>query len=143
MEKPGDVVKIGLLTVTIISVIFVILQLMVMDMFFYLDENDNRPIYQQLAAQVKMMIMRGELKPGDELPSVRDVSENLAINLHTVHSAYRKLREEGIINLRLGRRATVARRRSAPVTGRRSRCHAFTSSGGTDCRSPAYGAYRG
>jgi GntR family transcriptional regulator len=52
----------------------------------------------------------GTLKPGDELPSVREVADSLGINLHTVRSAYLKLRDQGIINLHLGRRARIAKR---------------------------------
>jgi DNA-binding transcriptional regulator YhcF (GntR family) len=42
------------------------------------------------------------------LASVREMADNLGINMHTVRGAYLKLREQGIINMRLGRRATIA-----------------------------------
>jgi GntR family transcriptional regulator len=48
------------------------------------------------------------LRPGDELPSVRDLAESLEINMHTVRSAYLKLRDQGIITMRLGRKARIA-----------------------------------
>jgi GntR family transcriptional regulator len=75
-----------------------------------IDENDNRPIYLQLTSQVKEQVSNGILVPGTELPSVRELADSLHINMHTVRSAYLKLREEGIIKLRLGRRAVIARR---------------------------------
>lgn len=59
--------------------------------------------------------MSGALSPGQELPSVRELSTSLGINLHTVHRAYQKLRDEGVIQLRLGRRAKVAAFRKTPA----------------------------
>jgi len=81
-------------------------------MWLSIDNNDNRPIYLQIIGQIKEQIGKGTLQPGDELPSVREVAESLGINLHTVRSAYLKLRDQGIINLRLGRKATIARRQT-------------------------------
>jgi GntR family transcriptional regulator len=79
-------------------------------MLLKIDNSDERPIYLQIINQVKEQISKGILQQGDELPSVREVADSLGINLHTVRGAYLKLRDQGIINLHLGRRATVARR---------------------------------
>jgi GntR family transcriptional regulator len=81
----------------------------------HVDEQDPRPIYLQLASQVKEQIRRGTLRPGDQLPSVRDIANALAINLHTAHKAYRLLRDEGVIVLRLGRTPRVAELRQEPA----------------------------
>lgn len=81
-------------------------------MLISIDEKDPRPLYQQIVAQVKEQVRRGDLQPGDELPSVRDLAYSLRINLHTVRSAYLHLRDQGVIVLRLGRRACIARPRS-------------------------------
>jgi GntR family transcriptional regulator len=81
----------------------------------HVDERDPRPIYSQLAAQVKEQIRRGLIRPGDELPSVRDLASALGINLHTAHRAYQVLRGEGVIVLRLGRRPRVAALREEPA----------------------------
>jgi len=81
-------------------------------MWLSIDNKDNRPIYLQIIGQIKEQVGKGTLQPGDELPSVREVAESLGINLHTVRSAYLKLRDQGIINLRLGRKATIARRQT-------------------------------
>jgi GntR family transcriptional regulator len=78
------------------------------------NEEDPRPIYRQIASQVKEQVRIGDLRPGDELPSVRELAASLAVNLHTVHRAYRELREQGIVTLRLGRRARVAPVRRTP-----------------------------
>ena len=80
-------------------------------MLITIDEHDARPLYAQIVAAVKEQIRSGALRPGDELPSVRELAEALAINLHTAHRAYQQLRDQGIIVLRLGRRARVAARR--------------------------------
>jgi len=78
-------------------------------MWLTIDQEDLRPIYLQIIGQVREQVRSGRLKPGDELPSVRELADTLGINMHTVRSAYLKLREQGIINLRLGRRATISR----------------------------------
>jgi DNA-binding transcriptional regulator YhcF (GntR family) len=81
----------------------------------FVDERDSRPIYLQIAAQVKEQIRKGQLHAGEELPSVRDLASTLDINLHTAHRAYQVLRDEGIVVLRLGRRPRVAELREEPA----------------------------
>jgi GntR family transcriptional regulator len=81
-------------------------------MFLSINENDNRPIYLQIIGQIKEQVNNGTLQPGEELPSVRELADSLGINMHTVRSAYLKLRDQGIINLHLGRRAKIAMRQS-------------------------------
>jgi GntR family transcriptional regulator len=77
-------------------------------MWLSINEKDSRPIYLQIINQVKEQVGNGALKPGSELPSVRELAQSLGINLHTVRSAYLKLRDQGIIELRLGRKARIA-----------------------------------
>ena len=84
-------------------------------MLLHVDERDPRQIYSQLVAQVKELIHKGSLRPGDELPSVRDLASALGINMHTAHRAYQVLRDEGVILLRLGRRPRVAALRAEPA----------------------------
>jgi GntR family transcriptional regulator len=84
-------------------------------MLIALDPADQRPIYLQIVAQVKDQLRAGLLKPGEELPSVRELSESLGVNLHTVHHAYQKLREQNVIILRLGQRARIAPPREIPA----------------------------
>src|SRR5258708_3164498 len=69
----------------------------------------------QLAAQVKEQIRKGALRPGEDLPSVRDLASTLGINLHPAHRAYQILRDDGVIVLRLGRRPRVAPLREQPA----------------------------
>ena len=67
--------------------------------------------------------MSGALRPGDQLPAIRRVAEDLVINPNTVAKAYRDLEHEGVIELRQGAGAFVAEngraRRVARVTGAR------------------------
>lgn len=77
-------------------------------MLISINKEDARPLYLQIMIQIKEQIRQGGLKAGDELPSVRELAESLDINMHTIRSAYIKLQEQGIINLRLGRRARIA-----------------------------------
>jgi len=85
-------------------------------MLIAIDNRDPRPLYLQIAAQVKEQVQRGDLQPGDELPPVRELADSLGINLHTVRSAYVRLRDQDVIDLRLGRRARIARRQPAELT---------------------------
>jgi DNA-binding transcriptional regulator YhcF (GntR family) len=65
------------------------------------------PIYLQLMEQVKHAIETGALKPGDQLPGIRPLAEELVINANTVAKAYRELEHEGVIELRHGAGAFV------------------------------------
>ncbi len=85
-------------------------------MLLSINEKDSRPIYLQIIVQVKEQVSNGTLQPGDELPSVRELADSLGINMHTVRNAYLKLRDQGIINLRLGRKARIARFQKAETT---------------------------
>jgi DNA-binding transcriptional regulator YhcF (GntR family) len=77
-------------------------------MWLSVNEQDSQPIYQQIIAQVRRQVASGAVKPEDELPSVRELADTLGVNMHTVRAAYLKLRDQGVINLRLGRRARIA-----------------------------------
>lgn len=66
------------------------------------------PIYLQLMEQVKHAIETGALRPGDQLPGIRPLAEELVINPNTVAKAYRELEHEGILELRHGAGAFVA-----------------------------------
>jgi GntR family transcriptional regulator len=66
------------------------------------------PIYLQLMEQVKHAIETGALKPGDQLPGIRPLAEELVINANTVAKAYRELEHECVIELRHGAGAFVS-----------------------------------
>jgi GntR family transcriptional regulator len=84
-------------------------------MFISIDNNDSRPVYLQIAAAFKEQIQQGMLQSGDELPSVRDLARDLDINLHTARHAYQLLSEQGVLQLRLGSRASIAPLRAVPA----------------------------
>ncbi len=68
-------------------------------MFIELDLQSDTPIYAQLVDQLIEGIASGMLKPGDPLPSVRSLGEDLGINLHTVNKAYNLLKQEGFLQV--------------------------------------------
>lgn len=78
-------------------------------MLFRPNPSSGVPIYLQLMEQVKYAIEIGALRPGDQLPGIRPLAEELVINLNTVAKAYRELEHEGVIELRHGSGAFVAK----------------------------------
>src|SRR5919106_5435331 len=66
------------------------------------------PIYLQLIERVKHAIATGALRPGEQLPGIRPLAEELVINPNTVAKAYRELEHEGVIELRQGAGAFIA-----------------------------------
>ena len=68
-----------------------------------LDFRSGAPIYTQIVEQVKQQVVSGELKPGDQLPTVRALALELRVNFNTVARAYRLLDEAGIISTQRGR----------------------------------------
>ncbi|MGA3094651.1 MAG: GntR family transcriptional regulator [Dehalococcoidales bacterium] len=85
-------------------------------MLVSVNDQDFRPVYVQIVNQIKEQIHRGSLKPGDELPSVRELAAGLGINMHTVRRAYIVLRDQKILAFRLGQQARVAKLRSQPAS---------------------------
>lgn len=68
-------------------------------MFLKIDFDSEEPIYQQIKNEIIKGIARGELLPGDELPSVRAMAEEIGVNMHTVNKAYTFLRDAGYIKI--------------------------------------------
>ena len=62
-----------------------------------IDFRDPRPIYEQVRDGFRRLIVSGALSPGDRIPSVRELSGQLAINPNTIQRAYRELETEGYI----------------------------------------------
>jgi GntR family transcriptional regulator len=69
---------------------------------FRLDRKSGVPAYRQVVDQVRQALRLGILQPGDQLPTVRDVVKQIAINPNTVHRAYRDLEAQGLTEGRPG-----------------------------------------
>ena len=76
-------------------------------MLLRVDPQRSTPLFMQLADAVRAEIVAGRARPGDRLPSAREVSASLDVNLHTVLHAYQVLREEGLVQMHRGRGAVV------------------------------------
>ncbi|MBP1701004.1 MAG: GntR family transcriptional regulator [Chloroflexi bacterium] len=72
-------------------------------MQFQLDFRSGQPIYLQIVDQIRQKVASGELKPGDQLPTVRQMATDLRVNFNTVARAYRILDESGLISTQQGR----------------------------------------
>ena len=77
---------------------------------FILNPQSGIPIYRQLLEQVRRMVASGQLAPGAELPSVRELALKHAVNPMTVSKAYSLLEAEGLLERNRGRPMTVANR---------------------------------
>jgi GntR family transcriptional regulator len=83
---------------------------------FRLDPRTGLAPYRQLVDQVRQAVSLGLLRPGDRLPSVREVVTQVTINPNTVHRAYRDLEHEGVVEGRPGLGTFVAASATSRVT---------------------------
>lgn len=77
-------------------------------MLVIVDFESDMPIYMQIYEQVVLAISKGTLIPGEGLPSVRRLSEDIGVNIHTVNKVYAILRDEGYLKMSRRSGATVA-----------------------------------
>ena len=77
-----------------------------------IDLASSVPVYRQIADGLRAALVHGAFKPGDRLPTVRQLAIDLAVHHNTVAQAYRLLAEEGWLDLRRHRGATVIERRT-------------------------------
>src|SRR5437764_12014027 len=82
---------------------------------FHVEARSGVPTYLQLVQQVRQAVRLGVLRPGDQLPTVKEVVGSLAINPNTVLRAYRELDQEGIAEGRRGV-GTFVREQPAPLS---------------------------
>ena len=85
-----------------------------------IDFNSEEALYVQLCNQIIVGIATDSLREGDSLPSVRQLADEIGINMHTVNKAYSVLKQEGFLRLDRRRGAVIAldmdeRRRHADV----------------------------
>ena len=76
-------------------------------MIFRIDFNSEEALYSQLCKQIIMSIACDEIREGDSLPSVRQLADEIGINMHTVNKAYAILKQEGYLTLDRRRGAMI------------------------------------
>ena len=75
---------------------------------FVISQADPRPLYQQIKDQLRHRIAVGELKAGDEIPSIRQLAADIRVSVITIKRAYLELELEGVIQTRQGRGSFVS-----------------------------------
>lgn len=73
-----------------------------------ISNNVNKPIYEQITSQIKAMIMSGELRAGDSIPSMRALAKSIHVSVITVQKAYEELQRDGFIETTVGRGSFVS-----------------------------------
>jgi GntR family transcriptional regulator len=76
------------------------------------DFESGVPIYMQLVERIKQMVVSGQLQPGQQLPTMRQLAADLRINYNTVGRAYAILDQDGVISTQQGRGTFIASRLS-------------------------------
>ena len=76
-----------------------------------IDAKSGVPFYRQIIEQVKFAIARGDIQPGDRLPTVRQLAVDLSINPNTVIRAYREMEIEGVLDTHQGSGTFVSTRK--------------------------------
>lgn len=73
-----------------------------------ISSNTSKPIYEQITSQIKAMIMSGELRTGDPIPSMRALAKSAHVSVITVQKAYEDLQRDGFIETTVGRGSFVS-----------------------------------
>lgn len=76
-------------------------------MLFRVDPSKDVPLSAQIAACVRRAVADGSMRPGDRLPPARELAGSLGVSIHTVLAGYQQVRDEGLIDLRRSRGATI------------------------------------
>lgn len=77
-------------------------------MYIEIDFNSDEALYMQLRNQIILGIAKHQFQEGDSLPSVRQLADEIGINMHTVNKAYGVLKQEGLIRLDRRKGAVIA-----------------------------------
>ena len=72
------------------------------------DEKSGVPVWVQIRNFLIFLIRSGQLRPGDTLPTVRQLAVELGVNYNTIHKVYQDLETDGLINSGRGKRSTIA-----------------------------------
>jgi GntR family transcriptional regulator len=81
-----------------------------------IDLASAQPVYEQIVSGLRAVLVSGEFESGEQLPTVRQLAIDLGVHHNTVAEAYRVLAEEGWLDLRRRRGATVLDRRDPKAT---------------------------
>lgn len=73
-----------------------------------IDEKSGVPVWVQIRNHIYFLIKSGQARPGDVLPTVRELAVKLGVNYNTVHKVYQDLEADGLVNSGRGKRTTVA-----------------------------------
>lgn len=77
-------------------------------MEIHINNHASRPIYEQIASQIKAAIMNGELQTGEAIPSMRALAKSVQVSVLTVQKAYETLQESGFIETTAGKGCFVS-----------------------------------
>jgi GntR family transcriptional regulator len=77
-------------------------------MILQIDPESKVPIYVQVEEQIRALIAAGQLRPGEQLPTIRELAADLRVNYNTVSRAYLELDHDGVISTQRGRGTFVA-----------------------------------
>lgn len=92
------------------SVLVIVIQYSTAEVFveLFINNHASKPIYEQISDQIKALIINGELKPGDAIPSIRSMAKSLHISVLTVQKAYDSLQTDGFIETTAGKGCFVS-----------------------------------
>ena len=84
-------------------------------MWFTIDFHSHTPVYVQIKDSIKALILKGKLKTGDYIPSIRNLAKDIGVNINTVARAYRELELDGVIKSERGEGYVVVRVESEKI----------------------------
>src|SRR5580692_5457751 len=90
-------------------------------MVFKLNPQAGQPLYLQLMQQIQHAVETGVLQPGDQLPGIRTLAEEIVVSHSTVAKAYSELEHEGLLEIRHGSGAYISARKGGKVRSERIR----------------------
>ena len=88
-----------------------------MELAVNIEKDSAVPIYAQLSEQIRLLIRRGALTPGDSMPTVRSLAVELGVNANTVARVYRDLQRDGLLRLERGVGTFVAENGGSRAVG--------------------------
>jgi GntR family transcriptional regulator len=88
-------------------------------MRFRVNPSSSEPVYAQIVRQAREAVARGHLRPGEQLPTVRELAVDLVINPNTIAAAYREMERAGLVVTQRGRGTFVADPQPVSASDRR------------------------